>query len=96
MLERLLESASELCQGGRSPGSFTGAEQRVLGPLRLRLSNKELASSLQISERSVKLHLGNIFNKVGVHGRHALMDMLKSGNLSGSGDAWGPAKGSEG
>jgi DNA-binding NarL/FixJ family response regulator len=77
-------------------GSYTGTEERVLGPLRLRLSNKELASSLQISERTVKLHLGNIFNKVGGHDRYALMDMLKSGSLSGSGGAWGPAKGSEG
>ena len=45
---------------------------RELGTLRLMAdghSNKEIASALSISERTVKTHLGHLFEKLGVTSR---------------------------
>ena len=41
-----------------------------------RLSNKELADALNISERTVKFHLSNLFRKLEVHDRYSLTDKL--------------------
>jgi len=42
--------------------------------LRLRLCNKEISARLGISEATVKFHLKNIFNKLGVHDRHLVAE----------------------
>jgi DNA-binding NarL/FixJ family response regulator len=90
VLEELAERASTLSQTeGQGRVVFTPAEERILGFLPLRLSNKEIASEIGVSERTVKFHLGNVFTKVGVRDRYSLIDMLRSGKLSGLGDAQG-------
>jgi DNA-binding NarL/FixJ family response regulator len=97
VLEEFTEQASKLSQteghGGRL---FTPAEQRILGLLQLRLSNKEAAAKMGISERTVKFHVGNIFTKVGVHDRYSLLDILKAGKPGGHADAWRQGKDGEG
>lgn len=97
VLEEFTGQASKLSQtearGGRL---FTPAENRALGFLRLRLSNKEIASKMEISERTVKFHLGNIFTKLGVHDRYSIIEMLKTGKLSGLGDACREGRNGEG
>jgi len=40
-------------------------------------SNKEIATSLEITERTVKAHLSNIFEKLDVHDRLALAMLLR-------------------
>jgi DNA-binding NarL/FixJ family response regulator len=47
-------------------------------------SNKEVASSLNISERTVKGHLSNVFQKLGVADRLKLMLYVRDGKPGGS------------
>ncbi len=58
---------------------ITPAEKRVLRELVLgKSSNRGIAQNLHISEATVKLHLYNIFNKLGVDTRMAAIDMCKN------------------
>lgn len=56
------------------PGSTTPREADILELAKRRLSNKEIASVLRIQESTVKFHLSNIFAKLRVTGRQALLD----------------------
>ena len=48
-----------------------------------RLSNKEIANSLNISPVTVKRHAANIYQKLGVHGRrHAVAKATGLGMLA--------------
>lgn len=58
--------------GFASPGVLTPQEVIILSLLSKNLSNKEIGNRLRISERTVKFHLTNMFNKLGVRSRHAL------------------------
>jgi len=57
------------------PGSPTVSrrEQEVLGGVLENLSNKEIASRLSISERTVKFHVSNLLNKFAVQRRADLI-----------------------
>jgi DNA-binding NarL/FixJ family response regulator len=46
-----------------------GREAEVLGLLAQGLSNKQIAHGLGISERTVKVHLGSVFRRLGVNDR---------------------------
>lgn len=64
---------------------LTRAEIALTRVLRMgRLSNKELATALNISERTVKFHLANLFLKFEVHDRHGLADALRAAVNRGS------------
>jgi DNA-binding CsgD family transcriptional regulator len=54
------------------PVGLTSREKDVLGLLLRRLSNKEIASILGITDRTVKFHVGNLLNKLQVRSRHEL------------------------
>jgi LuxR family transcriptional regulator, maltose regulon positive regulatory protein len=49
--------------------SLTPRESEILGLLDVRLSNKEIAASLQISSETVKRHISNIYQKLMVGSR---------------------------
>ena len=72
--------ADEVAQNGTSGGAtrrgHTGLTDRELEIVRLVASgqkNKEVSAALTISERTVKTHLQNIFQKLGVRDRVALV-----------------------
>lgn len=72
--------ADEVAQSGTSGGAtrrgHTGLTDRELEIVRLVASgqkNKEVSAALTISERTVKTHLQNIFQKLGVRDRVALV-----------------------
>jgi DNA-binding NarL/FixJ family response regulator len=50
-------------------GGLSGREREVLGLVAGGLSNKQIARSLGITERTVKFHVTSIFNKLGAENR---------------------------
>lgn len=57
---------------------ITPAERRVIRVLTVyKASNREIAERLNIAESTVKLHLYNIYNKLGVDNRFTVIDLCK-------------------
>ena len=72
----LTEKAEKLLQAGHSVGSsvkLTRREEEVLGGVMRSLANKEIAASLNLSERTVKFHVSNLLAKFGVRRRADLI-----------------------
>ena len=82
--EQLLKSIRTVCEGERwvsgdllarfeeqpSAGSgLTARESEIVSAIREGNSNKEIASTLSISEETVKRHLSNIYAKLGISSR---------------------------
>ena len=64
-------------------GILTTREKEVFTLLVSGLSTKEIASSLKISEKTVRNHISNVMQKLGVKGRAgAVIELLKLGELS--------------
>ena len=75
-LEGLAEKAEQLLQAGHSVGSsvkLTRREEEVLGGVMRSLANKEIAASLNLSERTVKFHVSSLLAKFRVRGRMELL-----------------------
>jgi DNA-binding CsgD family transcriptional regulator len=75
-LEGLKEKTEKLLQAGRSVRSqvqLTRREEEVLSDLMKSLANKEIASHLNLSERTVKFHVSSLLAKFRVRGRMELV-----------------------
>ncbi len=75
-LKGLTEKAEKLLQAGQSfsgHAKLTRREEEVLGGVMRRLANKEIAASLNLSERTVKFHVSSLFAKFRVSGRMELV-----------------------
>src|SRR5882672_7563666 len=75
-LEGLSEKAAALLQAGNSVHSqlkLTRREEEVLSGLMKSLANKEIAASLNLSERTVKFHVSSLLAKFRVRGRMELV-----------------------
>ncbi len=57
---------------------LTAREAQILQLIIRHLSNKEVASMLHISERTVKFHVSNIFAKLGVEDRCGLFSTIEA------------------
>jgi len=66
-----LEPPSQLTHTKLAPNVLTERETQVLRLVAEGLTNKGIASSLGISEKTVARHLENVFNKLGVSSRAA-------------------------
>ncbi|MGB2641479.1 MAG: LuxR C-terminal-related transcriptional regulator [Candidatus Acidiferrum sp.] len=76
LLEGLKEKAEKLLQAGHSVGSpvkLTRREEEVLGGVMRSLANKEIAATLNLSERTVKFHVSSLLSKFRVRGRMELV-----------------------
>jgi DNA-binding NarL/FixJ family response regulator len=74
-LEGLTEKAEKLLQAGHSVGisvKLTRREGEVLAGVTRSLVNKEIAASLNLSERTVKFHVSSLLTKFRVRGRMEL------------------------
>jgi len=96
--ESLLDSISErtlqLLTAGRALGAgvkVSRREQEVLDLILKHLANKEIASSLQVSERTVKFHVSSLLAKFGVSDRVALSREVQMGRVQVSALAGQPA-----
>jgi DNA-binding CsgD family transcriptional regulator len=65
-------------------GSLTGRELDIARLVARRKSNKEIATALGISPRTVSTHVSNIFAKLSVSSRGELAEMVKAGTLAGA------------
>jgi DNA-binding CsgD family transcriptional regulator len=76
ILEELTDKAEKLLQAGHSvsgPVKLTRREEEVLGGVMRSLANKEIAATLNLSERTVKFHVSSLLAKFGVRGRMELV-----------------------
>lgn len=65
-----------------SKGILTAREQEVFNLLVLNKSTKEMAEILEISEKTVRNHISNTMQKLGVKSRaQAVVELLKLGEL---------------
>lgn len=75
-LEGLADKAQKLLDAGHSVKSsvrLTRREEEVLDGILRSLANKEIASELNLSERTVKFHVSSLLSKFKVRGRMELM-----------------------
>ena len=69
----VLERLTDFSAGAPEPeGQLTKREQQIVDGVARGLRNKEIAHQLDISDKTVKSHLNNIFQKLGLEGRFAL------------------------
>ena len=74
VLEGLLakeESSQEL--SSNTQGNLTPREKEIMAWIVKGLTNKEIAKQLGISDKTIKVHLSHIFNKLKVHRRMQLL-----------------------
>src|ERR1700756_2252380 len=75
-LAGLVDKAQKLLEAGRSVKShvrLTRREEEVLNRVMRSLANKEIAASLNLSERTVKFHVSSLLAKFRVRGRMELV-----------------------
>jgi LuxR family transcriptional regulator of spore coat protein len=65
-----------------SKGILTKREREVFNLLVLNKSTREIATDLGISEKTVRNHISNVMQKLGVKGRaQAVVELLKLGEI---------------
>jgi DNA-binding CsgD family transcriptional regulator len=85
LLDLVAERAQQLLAAGRALGSgvkVSRREQDVLEGILQRLANKEIASRLHVSERTVKFHVSSLLAKFGVPDRVALSREVSLSRIS--------------
>ncbi len=64
-------------------GILTKREKEIFELLILNKSTKEIAISLNISEKTIRNHISNAMQKLGVKGRaQAVVELIKLGEIS--------------
>ena len=66
-----------------SKGILTKREREVFNLLITNLTTREIAGKLNISEKTVRNHISNVMQKLGVKGRsQAVVELLKLNEIS--------------
>ena len=64
-------------------GILTEREQKVFELLVLNKTTKDIAANLKISEKTVRNHISNAMQKLGVKGRaQAVVELIKLGEIT--------------
>jgi len=87
LLQTVSERAEQLLAAGRAIGAgvkISRREQEVLDGVLQGLGNKEIASRLNVSERTVKFHVSSLLAKFGVSDRIALSREVSLGRIPAS------------
>lgn len=65
------------------PSILTKREREVFELLVKNYSTKEIADTLFVSEKTVRNHISNVMQKLGVRGRaHAVIELLRMNEIS--------------
>lgn len=74
-----LELHPEVLEAQKSRPFFTRREMEIVKLLveGEDLGNKEVAVAMNLSERTIKFHMGNLLEKTGSQNRHALTDLMR-------------------
>ena len=65
------------------PSVLTKREREVFELLIVNYTTKEIAIKLNISEKTVRNHISNVMQKLGVRGRaHAVIELIRMNELS--------------
>jgi DNA-binding NarL/FixJ family response regulator len=67
---------------GRSASDLTRRQRQLMALVATGMTNKEIASSLQLSEFTVKNHIRRIMAHLQANSRHAAVDTIRKGGLS--------------
>src|SRR5882757_11391132 len=87
LLHSVTERTQQLLTAGRALGAgvkVSRREQEVLDCILKHLANKEIASNLKVSERTVKFHVSSLLAKFGVSDRVALSREVSLGRIPAS------------
>jgi DNA-binding CsgD family transcriptional regulator len=69
-IPRLDREASDLAdEDGPIPGRLTARESQFLTMVAQGLTNRQMAASVHLSEKTIERHLGNVYTKLGVRNR---------------------------
>jgi DNA-binding NarL/FixJ family response regulator len=95
---RLTKNIPHIHIAGIPTPSLTPREEEVLQYIAEGASNKEIATCLCVTARTVKSHASNIFAKLGAHNRYEAADIARKigllrSPLRSGGDAFGDFKG---
>jgi DNA-binding CsgD family transcriptional regulator len=85
-LNGLTEKAQKLLEAGhcvKNSVKLTRREEEVLDGVLRSLANKEIASELHLSERTVKFHVSSLLSKFKVHSRMELMRDASRNSIRG-------------
>ena len=98
LVGRLQSRAKELLDEGRAvatPTTLSPRQSEILHSVICNHANKEIASKLNITVRTVKFHISSLLNKFGVNNRGELArkaaSLLRHTPLLGELDVWTPA-----
>lgn len=90
LVQRLVSATHDLLTRGLAPpavpahqadlSALSDREAQVARAVAKGFSNKEVAEQLHISERTIKAHLGAVFEKLGVRDRVQLVLLISSGH----------------
>jgi DNA-binding NarL/FixJ family response regulator len=69
---RIVARETELAGGAPTLGALTNREREVAGLVATGITNREIAASLVLSEKTIERHLSRIFAKLGISSRAAL------------------------
>ena len=72
-MDQITNAADDRAQPFEQPRTLTKREQEIVLLGRQGLSNKDIASALSISDSTVRHHMTNIFQKIGVPNRQKLI-----------------------
>jgi two-component system, NarL family, nitrate/nitrite response regulator NarL len=96
LMQSLLEHGRGQARGAHPASTLTRRELQVVAAVVDGTNNREIGESLSITEQTVKNHLSNIFDKLGVSNRlelalYAVHRRLLAGDTSGGGGIAGRA-----
>jgi DNA-binding NarL/FixJ family response regulator len=79
--KRLSLNSGQVEPRGRSANDLTCRQRQLMALVAKGMTNKEIASNLQLSEFTVKNHIRRVMSHLQANSRHAAVDVIRTGGL---------------